>query len=80
MTASKYRITVSGLIGQMLTSAFPGFTADVVHRHHIVLVSGDDAACRLLSVIGRLAERGIEVDQVTARYRDSRRPEPEVHE
>ncbi len=69
MTTSRYRITVSGLIGPMLASAFPGFTADVVHRHHILLIPGDDAAGHLLSVIGRLDERGIDVDQVTARYR-----------
>jgi hypothetical protein len=68
MTAHRYRITVNGLIGPSLTSAFPGFTTDMVSRHHILLVP-DDAEERLVSVLSLLDRHDIEVEQVTARYR-----------
>jgi len=68
MTVGRYQITVNGLIGPTLTSDLPGFTTRVVGRHHVLLVSRD-VENRLLAVLGRLQEHGIEVDQVTARYR-----------
>jgi hypothetical protein len=68
MTPGRYRISVNGLIGPTLTSAFPGFVSEVVARHHVLLVR-DDAEDRLLAVLSRLDERGIEVDHVVARYR-----------
>jgi hypothetical protein len=68
MTARCYRIIVNGLIGPTLASAFPGFSTDLVSRHHILLVP-DDAVDRLLTVLGRLGEHDIEVEQITSRYR-----------
>jgi hypothetical protein len=68
MTARRYQIAVNGLIGPTLSSAFPDFTTDVVGRHHVLLVP-DDAEDRLISVLTCLDDRGIEVEQVTARYR-----------
>lgn len=68
MTANRYQITVSGLIGPTLTSAIPGFTTDTVTRHHVLLVPAN-AEDHLLPVLTRLDECGIEVDQVIARYR-----------
>jgi hypothetical protein len=65
MTARRYRITVKGLIGPTLASAFPGFSTDVINRHHILLVPD----YRLVSVLDRLAAHEIEVEQITARYR-----------
>ena len=37
-------------------------------RHHVLLVP-DDAEDRLISVLNCLDDRGIEVEEVTARYR-----------
>jgi hypothetical protein len=68
MTPSQYQITVNGRIGPTLTHAFPGFASEVVARHHVLLVS-DDAEDRLLAVLSRLDEHGIEVDHVVARRR-----------
>jgi hypothetical protein len=66
MTSGRFQITVTGLIGPNLTRAFPGFASEVVARHHVLLVP-DDTEDRLLALLGRLHERGIEVDHVVAR-------------
>jgi hypothetical protein len=68
VTPGRYRITVSGLIGPTLASAFPGFSSEAVVRHHVLLIR-DDTEGRLLAVLDRLYRRGITVDQVVARYR-----------
>jgi hypothetical protein len=68
MTPERYRITVTGLIGPTLTSAFPHFSSEAVARHHVLLLP-DDPEDRFLAVLKHFDERGIEVDQVFARYR-----------
>ncbi|HEY9378372.1 MAG TPA: hypothetical protein VIQ02_14920 [Jiangellaceae bacterium] len=69
MTARLYQITVNGLIGPILTGDLPGFTTSVVNRHHVLMVPAD-AEDRLLAILGRLHEHGIDVERVTARYRE----------
>jgi hypothetical protein len=68
MTAGLYRIIVTGRIGPTLSRAFSDLVPEVVGRHHVLLVP-DDVENRLLSVLDRLDDRGIEVDEVIARYR-----------
>jgi hypothetical protein len=68
MTAGRFRITVAGLIGSTLKSAFAELAAEEVARHHVLVVPGDGPDV-LFPVLHHLDEQGVEVEQVIARYR-----------
>jgi hypothetical protein len=68
MTPSRYNITVGGLIGPTLKSAFSELDIEDIARHHVIVVASN-AHDTLLSILSLLDGRGIEVDRVVARYR-----------
>jgi hypothetical protein len=77
---AELRIAVAGRLGASLLTAMSGFDAEVLPRHHVLVVTAGDVE-ELIGVLRHLEERGLEVDSVTA-FESSRagRADPAVAE